>query len=452
MHVMYVQVLNEEVFAIMVIMALFTTFITTPLVMLIYKPARNPVPYKRRKLDVETRKEDFRVLTCVHGMKNVPAMINLTEATRGTRKRALRLYILHLMELSERSSAIRLVQRARKDGRPFWNNRAGTEDRDHIVVAFEAYAQLSKVAVRPMTCISNFTDMHEDICGTAEEKRASVIILPFHKYQRLDGGLETGNPGFRSVNQKVLQHAPCSVAIVVDRGLGGTVQRPPSSVDHSAVVLFFGGQDDREALALGSRMAEHPGVKLKVIRFIADNRAVDHAVSISKDEVPVGPRHGPTSRSNGLFGSRDASDSYHVVSVGVDMKQQMELDEEAITKIKQDTEHLKAADGTPRVAFQDQVVDDPVAAVLQVGQSNDFDLIITGRGRKPSLLIANLANCPAEHAELGLIGDVLTSSSSGSKITASVIVVQQFDVELAVAFGGGPLHITDGNSLDTSPS
>ncbi|KAF7143712.1 hypothetical protein RHSIM_Rhsim05G0188600 [Rhododendron simsii] len=35
------KVLNDEVFAILVLMALFTTFMTTPTVMAIYKPARN---------------------------------------------------------------------------------------------------------------------------------------------------------------------------------------------------------------------------------------------------------------------------------------------------------------------------------------------------------------------------------------------------------------------------
>jgi Kef-type K+ transport system membrane component KefB len=139
-------VLNEQTFAIMVLMALFTTFITTPLVMAIYKPARNPIPYTRRKLDMEDDpKNDFRILSCVHGMKNVPAMINLMETTRGIRKRALRLYILHLMELSERTSAIMMVQRARRDGRPFVNE-GNPDSRDQVVVAFDAYGQLSKVS------------------------------------------------------------------------------------------------------------------------------------------------------------------------------------------------------------------------------------------------------------------------------------------------------------------
>lgn len=150
------QVLNDETFAIMVLMALFTTFITTPIVMALYKPARNPVPYIRRKLDMEDPKDDLRILSCVHGMKNVPAMINLTEATRGMRKRALRLYILHLMELSERTSSILIVQRARKDGRPYFNQRLPAEDQ--IGVAFETYGQLSKVQVSPLALSTPCSD------------------------------------------------------------------------------------------------------------------------------------------------------------------------------------------------------------------------------------------------------------------------------------------------------
>ena len=42
------QVLNDETFAILVLMALFTTFMTTPIVMAIYKPARRAGSYKHR--------------------------------------------------------------------------------------------------------------------------------------------------------------------------------------------------------------------------------------------------------------------------------------------------------------------------------------------------------------------------------------------------------------------
>ncbi|KAJ6426513.1 hypothetical protein OIU84_022167 [Salix udensis] len=128
---------------------------------------------------------------------------------------------------------------------------------------FDAFQQLSRVSVRPMTSISSMADMHEDICTTAERKRAAMIILPFHKQQRLDGSLETARTDFQLVNRRVLGDAPCSVGILVDRGLGGTTQVSASNVSYDITVLFFGGHDDREALAYGARMAEHPGVSLK---------------------------------------------------------------------------------------------------------------------------------------------------------------------------------------------
>jgi len=72
-----------------------------------------------------------------------------------------------------------------------------------------------------MIAISQFQDMHEDICKIADQKRAAMIVLPFHKYQRVDGVLESVNLGFRTVNEKIMKNSPCSVGILVDRGLGG---------------------------------------------------------------------------------------------------------------------------------------------------------------------------------------------------------------------------------------
>ncbi len=80
-------------------------------------------------------------------------MINLIESSRGTRRKGrLCVYAMHLMELSERSSAISMVHKARRNGLPFWNRVR--DDQDQMVIAFEAYQQLSAVTVRPMTAIS----------------------------------------------------------------------------------------------------------------------------------------------------------------------------------------------------------------------------------------------------------------------------------------------------------
>ncbi|CAK9210949.1 unnamed protein product [Sphagnum troendelagicum] len=408
-------VLNEETFAIMVLMALFTTFITTPLVMALYKPAGNPIPYRRRKLDMQDDpKNDLRILSCVHGMKNVPTMINLMETTRGICKHCLRLFILHLMELSERTSAIMMVQRARRDGRPFINE-ANPDSRDQVVVAFEAYGKLSKVTVRPMTVISGFEDMHEDICTAAADKRVVIIILPFHKNQRLDGTFETTTPGFRNVNHKVLQHAPCPVAILVDHGLGGSSQLASSSVDHSVVVLFFGGADDREALAYGCRMAECPGVKLHVIHFIlpstidsyqtasSSTTAHDH-IGINMHSISLGEHL--SELTNGLASaSRPFSDFITLGSK--EQEQQRQLDNEAIALVQgcelKGVENKENGFDVKKITYEEiSDVVDPLEAIFTclTSKTNAFDLVLVGRSRRPTPIVARLLHRHAHCSEL----------------------------------------------------
>lgn len=259
------QVLNDETFAIMVLMALFTTFITTPIVMCIYKPARRAAAYSHRTVERKNMNSELRIMACFHGSRNIPTLINVVETSRGTRCRRLILYAMHLMEFSERPSVIYMVNKVRRNGLPFWNKR---DNADRMVVAFEAYRQLSAVSVRPMTAISDLDTIHEDIVASAEQKRAALLLLPFHKMQRLDGALESMGHAYRLINQRVLRRAPCSVAILIDRGLGSTTQVAPAEVSYHVAVLFFGGPDDREALSYGALMAEHPGIILTVLRFL----------------------------------------------------------------------------------------------------------------------------------------------------------------------------------------
>jgi len=407
------KVLNDETFAILVLMALFTTFITTPMVTAIYKPARKLVPYKHRKIQRD-KPDELRIVACVHGARNIPAMINLIEASRGVGKHALRLYIMHMVELSERSSAIMMVHKARKNGRPFWNRNRSQQDQ--IVVAFEAYGKLSKVTVKPMIAISQFQDMHEDICNIADQKRAAMIILPFHKYPRFDGVLESVNLGFRTVNQKMLKNSPCSVGILVDRGLGGHSQLPPSNVDHNIAVLFFGGPDDREALVFGRRMAEHPGIVLTVIRFLPGTEFNDTAINLT----PL-PAHEQETQLQ----------VYKFSTAEMNREQEKKLDEDALAPIKGNKclptpIPSDGGDAGKAIVYEEQVISNTVNSVLATAKNNKYDLFLVGRGRLPSPLVADLADRTADCPELGPIGDLLASSIV--PISASVLVIQQHDV------------------------
>lgn len=388
------QVLNDQTFAVMVLMALFTTFITTPLVMAVYKPAQlGKTEYKHRAIQRKNLNSQLRILACFHSVRNLPTLINTIEASRGTEKReGLIVYAMHLMELSERSSAIQMVHKARRNGLPFWN-KGQNSDTNQIVVAFETFQRLSRVVIRPMTAISPMNTMHEDICASAERKEAAMVILPFHKHQRLDGQLETTRNDFRHVNRRVLEHAPCSVGILVDRGLGGTAQVSASSVDSGITVIFFGGNDDREALAYGARMAEHPGINLVVIRFTVHPDVVGEIVRVNVDES-----------SDGEPGAAKLADEHFLA----------EFKEKIVN------------DGSVR--YEERAVRNGAEAVEAIRELSRCNLFLVGRIPEGEL-VASL-NGKRECPELGPVGSLLISQDFST--TASVLVVQQYRSKLSL--------------------
>ncbi|KAI8556565.1 hypothetical protein RHMOL_Rhmol05G0263500 [Rhododendron molle] len=336
---------------------------------------------------------------------------------------------MHLIELTERSSSIVMVQRVRKNGFPFINrHRNRGELYDRVAVAFQAYTQLGQVSIQPVTAISALSTMHEDICHVEEDKRVKMIILPFHKQWRKSDGdselmVENAGHGWWGVNQRVLKDSPCSVGVLVDRGFsggggsdnvsssgsgsgsvsssGGAHQTPGHipTMAQRVCILFFGGPDDREALGLGGRMAEHPAIKVSVVRFV-------------EKEVLEG--NGVTLR---LSLNKSSETSHNCSIAAMDREKEKMLDEEALAEFR------TKWDGV--VEFVEKAAGNVVEGVMAVGRSGDHDLIVPGKGRFPSTMAPALADCQAEHAELGPIGDLL--ASSGQSTVSSVLVIQQHD-------------------------
>ncbi|XP_078160917.1 cation/H(+) antiporter 19-like [Carex rostrata] len=368
------KVLNDEAFAILVLMALFTTFITTPLVLAVYKPARLVAPYKHRtvKSATETNSE-FRIMACFYTSRNMPSLINLIESSRGTKRRGLTVYAMHLIELSERSSSISMVQTVTRNKLSFWNRRCKTGGKI-VEGAFEAYQQLSSVSVHSITAISHLSSIHDDIITSALKKRVALIILPFHKMLGFDGSLESINHAYHVVNQGVLHHAPCSVAILVDRGFGGSAQVSAKDVTYSIRVLFFGGRDDREALAYAFRMAEHPGISLTVTHFMVSNS-------------PSVPQASEDKTADNM-----AIEAFQAMTEGKNMDYQETV-----------------VNGHAEVA----------AAIRDMGRGTDLFLV----GRSPLMpeVLIEKQGCP----ELGVVGGYLTSEEFTA--AASVLVVQCYD-------------------------
>ncbi|CAN7109615.1 unnamed protein product [Brassica rapa subsp. narinosa] len=391
-------VLNDQIFAIMVLMAIFTTFMTTPLVLAVYKPGKSSSKgdYNNRTIEETNRSnKPLRLMFCFQSIMNIPTIVNLIEASRGTnRKETLSVYAMHLMELSERSSAILMAHKVRKNGLPFWNKDKSGNSSDMVVVAFEAYQRLSRVSVRPMTAISAMATIHEDICRSAERKRAAMVILPFHKHVRLDRTWETTRNEYRLINKKVMEEAPCSVAILVDRGLGGATRVSSSDFSLAITVLFFGGNDDREALAFAVRMAEHPGISLTVVRFIPSEEFKPENVKLEITEDQTGSCSGETRL----------------------------VDIEAITELKAKLKEQESSEC--QIVYEEKIVKCHEEVCKAMDEYSRSNLFLVGKSPEGSVA-SGLHVMRSDTPELGPVGNLLTSSESVST-SASVLVVQQY--------------------------
>lgn len=127
------------------------------------------------------------------------------------------------------------------------------------------------------------------------------MIVPYHKEQRYDGRMVSRLDGRRQLNQRILQRAPCTVGVLVERHLpsisvaetvsarqgeadrdGGdeegqsaagtsplaaAEEQEAATAVHHVVAVFLGGPDDREAVAYATRLSAHPSVSVSVSRF-----------------------------------------------------------------------------------------------------------------------------------------------------------------------------------------
>ncbi|ESW31841.1 hypothetical protein PHAVU_002G272700 [Phaseolus vulgaris] len=388
------KVLTSESFASLMLLTVLMTAVIVPGMSFIYKPSRGIIPYKRRTIQMSYRETEFRVLVCIHTPRNVPTMIGLLDATSPSKNSPICIYLLHLTELSGHASALLILHNhTKKPDQPACNKTLAQTE--HIVNAFQNYEQeASYVSVQPSTVISPYSTMHEDVCNLAQEKRVAFIILPFHKHQTVDGEMESTNISFRTVNLNVLCKAPCSVGILVDRGLSVFTHLAPDQKSHNVAVLFFGGPHDREALSYAWRMLERPGINLTVMRFVHAEEVMHHHSDPNPHESKL-------------------------LTVETDMETEKKLDERFINWFR--TEH----EDNDSVVYVEKMVNNGEQTVSAIRSMDDIhDLFIIGRGQgNKSPLTAGLTDWSECH-ELGAIGDLLASSDFAA--TASVLIVQQY--------------------------
>ncbi|KAI3966269.1 hypothetical protein MKX01_027437 [Papaver californicum] len=368
--------------------------VVTPLVKYLYDPSTKYLTYKRRSiLQSKENKTDFRVLVCVHTQDDVPSIIRILEASNPTKFSPLTIYILHLVELVGRASPLLITHPQHRIA-----TSSNTSKSERIINAFQQMEDryLNLVSIQAFTTISPYASMHNDICSMSAEKRTALVIFPFCRQDAISLRDDLARPNIsnraiKTLLQNLLRNTPCSVGILIDgnnyqtQSICFVPDRP-----YRVIVLFFGGPDDREALAFAMNMIHHPSVYVTLVRF-----------------------YGPESLSS------EGAINYYDESISIDMERHKFLDDELVDHFRINTMH----DDT--LMYKEVEVKDGAETIWAIRSlREDFDLMVVGRQQiTDSIIISGLDTEWAECEDLGAVGDMVTSPDYGAE--GSILIIHQ---------------------------
>ncbi|XP_059627924.1 cation/H(+) antiporter 4-like [Cornus florida] len=374
-YVTFVQTetLSEETYALVALSVLLTAVVVPFLVRSVYDYSRTYIGYQKRNILHSTDNEELRIVACAHKQDDAMGIIKVLEASNPTKHSPIAVFALHLVELLGGTSPVLINHQLRQKTTSLSSSRSQT-----IIDIFNKYEQHNSglVNLQAFTAISMPKFMHDDICLLAFDKLASLIILPFHKKWSSQGRVIFNNNVLKNINSKVMDMAPCSVGVLVDRGKVNRAATKSLSSMYRVAMIFLGGDDDREALAYAKRMANSPWVHLTIFRIsqLENNTREANWESILDTETLKDARHKCSTNGNVVY-------------------------------------------------REEKVKDGPETAFLLHSVGEDYDLIMVGRRHKSHTnLLSGLIEW-AELPELGEIGDLLASSEIRRPV--SVLVVQQ---------------------------
>ncbi len=221
-------VISPALFAMMVLMALVTTFMTSPMLEWFY-PRRQ---MRQELIGGDEAQDAFTVLIPVALSSSGPDLLRAALAIAPSKR--LRVYALTLHRASEQSMMV--AEPPPLEGGEF----------EPLLAAAAAV----DVEVRPLSFVSR--DLGRDIIAVAQSKGADLILMGWHKpvlsKNILGGTVAT-----------VMRDAAVDVVVYVPRTLGAW---------RRVLVPYRGGVHDRAALALAQQVAKAGEVEITILHVV----------------------------------------------------------------------------------------------------------------------------------------------------------------------------------------
>lgn len=223
-------VISPALFAMMVMMALLTTFMATPILEWVY-----PKRIIRKELE-EAEKEEhkYRILIPVSLPSSGKGLIKIASSIY--KNPDLRIYALHLTRPTED-----LFSDSEED--------ISLPDSTEALIPIIKYAEENSIYVRPLSYVTR--NPAKDIISTAEIKGANLILLGWHK-PVLSESILSG-----TVND-VLENAKADVCVYLERKF---------EQYQNILVPFKGGMHDIGALKLAHQIACNLQAQLTILHI-----------------------------------------------------------------------------------------------------------------------------------------------------------------------------------------
>lgn len=325
------RILSTRTFTIFVVMALVTTFATTPLVQALYPPwyQRKLEAWKRGEIDWDTneptrsdsitqlKQESSKVrnLLVYLRLDNMPTLLafvsllgtkpteivqrehpskeheKLDDPPHSSGTRRVGVHGVRLLELTERGSSV--MQVTEVDEYSLF---------DPILNAFRVLGQMFNLNVSGEVTVIPESSFAETLVHKAIEEASDLLLIPWSETGSLSEKQTTVSADnvknkltsdtYSSFVRLALDSSQCNTAIFINKGFSGTLRQKPMDLQrtfsalsvrsqrdaptallnvdqsHHIFMPFFGlGADDKVALRLVLQLAENPSVTATIVHY-----------------------------------------------------------------------------------------------------------------------------------------------------------------------------------------
>jgi nucleotide-binding universal stress UspA family protein len=235
-------VINRVVFAMMVIMALVTTAMTSPILEWVFPKRFFEAPGTREPAEAR----DFKIVVPVSRPQSAPGLAHVAAMLGGADTQAMMMYGLYVHP-PRLYDGLGLHSLAEQSGEQ--------SSEPSALEPLRAEALRMKIPAQSLSLVSR--DIASDIARVARDCSADLVLMGFHK-------AVIGETILGGTVHRVLTGTDADVAVFVDRGL---------SAAPSILVPYQGSTHDRLAVDLACRMAASPGVNVTILHVVPSQEA-----------------------------------------------------------------------------------------------------------------------------------------------------------------------------------